>query len=68
MTVIKNIPYRGVYRKAFWQGYNYAHDGETWGFGEHSEEEDLKHIPKKVKDKEKWFIAWHDGCGIGTNF
>lgn len=62
---VLNIPYRGVYRKAFWEGFYYAFYGETWGFGEHSEKEDFKHIPKNVKNKEKWLLAWHDGCGMG---
>jgi len=65
MAVIKNIPYKGIYREAFWQGYNHAFGDESWGFGKHSEKEDFKHIPKGVKDKNKWLEAWHDGCGIG---
>ena len=64
--MIKNIPYRGIYRKAFWQGYDYAYCGKTYGFGENTMEEDKTNIPKRVKDKDKWLLAWHEGCAIGA--
>lgn len=66
MTVIKNIPYRGVYREAFWQGYNYAYGDDSFRFGENIAEEDFKHIPKGIKNKELWLEAWHSGCAIGA--
>jgi len=64
--IIKNIPYRGIYRKAFWQGFNYVYGEETYSFGEHTLQEEYQHIPKKVKDKNRWLRAWHEGCAIGA--
>ena len=52
-------------RKAFRQGYEYAFNEGTHGFGELEHKEDLKHIPE-CPDKEKWLKAWHWGCGVGV--
>lgn len=60
---IEGIPYKGIYREAFWKGYNYAYYGKGYEFGE---VDALKHVPKKAKDKQKYITAWLDGNGMGV--
>jgi len=56
---------KGIYRKAFFKGFDYAVEGKGWGFGEHSEAQDNRHIPKTA-NKKKYLKAWHHGCFIGA--
>ena len=59
------LPKDVKYPSAFQRGYDYAYGNDDWEFGEHSDEEDLAHIPKNVKDKKQWLNDWHFGCGVG---
>lgn len=62
----KSVPPDVRYPSAFIAGYRYAYGNDEWGFGEHSDEEDLKHIPKNIKHKDLWVRDWHFGCGVGV--
>lgn len=56
-----DIKYKGAYKA----GYDFAMSNDAWGFGEHSDEEDYKHIPKNIKDKKAWLEDWHFGYAVG---
>ncbi len=56
--------YKGIYLKAFQRGYDYANGTEDYGFGEGTQEEEYKHIPRC--NKEKYLKAWHHGCATGA--
>ena len=56
------------YPSAFIQGYNFAYGDESYAFGEYPTKTELKHVPKRIKNKKKWIEDWHYGCAVGCEY